>query len=445
VDDYIFFWGCTIPGRFPFLEKSLRVLLEKLGVRYREIEGFTCCPEKFLVETMSEEAWYLTAARNLALAEKNGGDLLVACNGCYSTFRSAITAFHASTALREEVSRKLAEVGLEYHFRSSVHHVIQVLHDKIGPAAISQKVVDPLDGMRVGVHNGCQLLRPGPALRVDDAARPVKLDRLVECLGAESIDYHSKLMCCGEALGRSGNPEESTSSARVKLLELQQEGADAIVVVCPACFGQFETQQMVLQKHHVGLNIPVFYYSELAALALGFEPDELGLSMHRVDTQPFFDTWREVQRIRELVPAAFDVKQMMTCVSCESCANDCPVAQVDESYAPHDLMRSILAGNADEVISGNDIWKCLECGTCTEMCPNNFGMVRVFKDAKRMALDRGLGPAETLQGIDMFKNSGVLGKARERAREKLGLGPVAPAGSDELAALLKDTFDGKGE
>ena len=445
MDDYIFFLGCTIPGRYPFLEKSIRLLLEKLNVRYREVDGFTCCPEKFLVETLSEEAWYLTAARNLALAEKNGGDLLVACNGCYATFRSAISAFHSSTKLREEVTARLAEVGLEYNFRTSVHHLVEVLHDKVGPEAIRQKVIAPLDGMRIGVHNGCQMLRPGPALRLDDSARPVKLDRLVESLGAESIDYHSKLMCCGEALGRSGNPNESTQSARVKLLELQQLGADAMVVVCPACFGQFETQQMVLQKEHDALNIPVFYYSELAALALGFEPPELGLEMHRVDVQPFFDTLREIRRVRELVPLEFDYEKMATCVSCESCANDCPVVQVDEDYSPHDLIRQILAGEAERVITGDDIWKCLECGTCTELCPNSFGMVRVLKEAKRMALERGLGPAEARQGIEMFQTTGVLGKARQRARDKLGLGPVPAAGTEQLAALLKDTFDGKDE
>jgi len=445
VDDYVFFWGCTIPGRYPFLEKSLRLLLERLGVRYSEIEGFTCCPEKFLVETLSEKAWYLTAARNLALAEREGKDLLVACNGCYATFRSAIAAFHASSELRNEVAERLAEVGLEYNFRTSVYHVIEVLHDKIGPDVIARKVVAPMDGLTVGVHNGCQLLRPGPTVRLDDAARPVKLDRLAECLGLESLDYHSKLMCCGEALGRSGSPEESMASARLKLFELEQLGADAIVVVCPACFGQFETQQMVIKKHHETLNIPVFYYSELAALALGFEPAELGLDMHRIDVQPFFDKWREVKRIRELVPLEFDYASMARCVECESCSNDCPVTQVDESYAPHDVIRSILAGEAESVITGEDIWKCLECGTCTELCPNSFGMVKVMKEAKRMALERGLGPAETRQGIEMFQNAGVLGKARERARAKLGLGPVAEPGSDELAELLKDTFKGKGE
>jgi heterodisulfide reductase subunit B/NAD-dependent dihydropyrimidine dehydrogenase PreA subunit len=443
--DYIFFWGCTIPGRFPFLEKSLRLVLDELGVKYREIEGFTCCPEKFLIETLSEEAWYLTAARNLALAEKHGGDLLVACNGCYSTFRSAISAFNSSAELRREVSKRLEEIGLQYSFRSSVHHVVEVLHDKIGPDVISRRVSRRLDGIRVGVHNGCQILRPTPIVRIDDPLRPVKLDRLVECLGATSLDYESKLTCCGEALGRSGNPDESTSSARLKLLELTMLSADAMVVVCPACFQQFETQQMVIQKDMEGMNIPVFYYTELAGLALGFSPEEMGLDMHRIPVEPFLAHWEELIRIRRSIPAEFDYDAILTCVGCESCSNDCPVVQVDDTYEPHAVLRRILGGEAEDVIASDDIWKCLECGTCIELCPNNFGMMKVFKEAKRLALEKGIAPAETRQGIEMFQSTGVLGKTRERARAKLGLGPMPETGVDELTRLLEGTLKSNDE
>lgn len=443
LDDYIFFWGCTIPGRYPFIEKSLRLLLSKLNVRFRDVEGFTCCPEKFLVETLSEEAWYVTAARNLALAEKHGGDLLVACNGCYATFRSAITAMHASTELWERVNESLVRLGLRYDFKASVHHIVEVLHDTVGVDAIRQGTVRPMEGMLIGAHNGCQLLRPAPAARCDDAARPVKLDHLVEALGATSLDYNSKLLCCGEALARSGNPAESMAAARIKLTELEERCADAIVVVCPACFGQFESWQLGEGRESDRAPIPVLYYSELAALAFGVEPEEMGLDMHRVDVGPFIDRWREIRTIRALVPPEFDLEAIETCVECESCSTDCPVAQIDEEFEPHELLRLVLAGRADDLIESEGIWKCLECEACAELCPNNFGMTKAFKAAKRMALERGLGPAETVRGIEMFRKTGVLGKTRDRARKKLGLGPVPAAGSDELAELLSDVFDGK--
>ena len=443
--EYIFFWGCIIPGRLPFLEKSMRMVLEKLGVRFREISGFTCCPEKFLIETLSEEAWCLTAARNLALAEREGCDLLVACNGCYSTFQSAVSVFYSSSRLRREVEERLAGVGIEYSFKTSVHHLVEVLHDSIGPEVIERRLERHLDGMKIAVHYGCQLLRPSPMARPDDPQRQRKLDRLVECLGATSLEYNSKLTCCGEALARSGQPEDSMASARLKLLEVDQLGADAMVVVCPACFLQFDAQQHLIQKQKEDLHIPVFYYTELLGLAMGLDPEDMGLDMHRVSTQRFFDTWMEIERVRATVPPEFDQGAMRACVACESCSTDCPVTQVDDGFAPHEVIMDILEGGIDDVVLGDDIWKCLECGTCTELCPNSFGMVKVFKEAKRMALDLGKEPPETRQGIEMFRKSGVLGSTRKRARSKLGLGEIAQPGGEELSRLLRDTFTGKDE
>lgn len=416
------------------------MVLDRLGVRFIEIDGFTCCPEKFLVETMSEEAWYLTAARNLALAEKAGGDLLVACNGCYSTFRSAINAFYSSSELREHVARRLREIGLEYSFQSTVRHIVQVLHDSIGPDVISRKVVNPLFGLNIASHYGCQLLRPSPAVRADFPLRPFKLDKLITCLGATSLEYNSKPNCCGEALGRSGQPEESMVSARVKLLELHQLNADALAVVCPACFQQFESQQGLIQRQIPDLNIPIFYYTELLGLALGFDPGEMGLDMHRISVQRFFDNWRSLEAVRKSIPEEFDYDAMKACVACESCSNDCPVTQIDEDFYPHEIIMRILNGETEKILHEDGIWKCLECGTCTELCPNNFGMMKVFKDAKRLAMDEGIMPPETKQGIEMFRKTGMLGQTRGRARSKLGLDKLEPTGGDELARLLQDTF-----
>jgi len=441
VKEYIFFWGCTIPNRLPFIEKSMRMVLEVLGVPFREVEGFTCCPEKYLVETMSEETWYFTAARNLALAEREGADLLVACNGCYSTFRSAISAFNRSSSLREKISMKLSEIGLEFNFRSSVKHVVEVLYSQIGCEVIERKVKSPLYEMRLAAHYGCQILKPSPVVRVDDPLRPVKLDRIIEACGAQSVDYNTKLLCCGEALARSGMPDESLSAARLKLLELDQLGADGIVVMCPACFLQFETQQNLIQRQKEDLHIPVFYFTEIISLALGLDPREMGLDMHRISVQRFFDRWREKEALRASLPDVFDYELMRVCTSCESCANDCPVAQVDETFHPHDVLRQILNGSLEDVIKGDEIWKCLECGTCVELCPNNFGMMKVFKEAKRLAIRKGNVPAETVQAYKMFKDLGVLGKVRGRAREKLGLEPILTTGIDELSKLI----EGEGE
>ena len=79
------FWGCFIPTRFPQMEKASKLAMQMLGVRAQDLDGFTCCPDKSLIKTMSEEAWLLTAARNLAVAEQAGLDIWTPCNGCYGS------------------------------------------------------------------------------------------------------------------------------------------------------------------------------------------------------------------------------------------------------------------------------------------------------------------------------------------------------------------------
>jgi len=52
--DYAMFWGCTIPARFPFMEKSIRLVVDKMGVGLHDIEGSTCCPTKSIIKVGDE-------------------------------------------------------------------------------------------------------------------------------------------------------------------------------------------------------------------------------------------------------------------------------------------------------------------------------------------------------------------------------------------------------
>ena len=114
MSEYTLFLGCIIPARFPFMEKSTRLVLSKLGCVLHDLEGATCCPTKSIIKPTGEMSWYVTAARNLALAEKAGHDLLIPCNGCYSTLRSVEMEMKVNPGLREEVNKVLESAGLEY-------------------------------------------------------------------------------------------------------------------------------------------------------------------------------------------------------------------------------------------------------------------------------------------------------------------------------------------
>jgi len=301
---------------------------------------------------------------------------------------------------------------------------------------VASRVTRPLWGMRLAVHYGCHLLRPQPAVRWDDPLNPTKVESLVAALGARVVEYPTKMQCCGGALDRVGEREGSLAFARRKLEDLMREEVDALVVVCPSCFQQFDLNQAALQRANEPLNVPVLYLSEVMALAMGHAPEELGLDMHRVSVEPFLEKWGARAKDKERLSEHFDVSLLGTCYSCQACKDDCPVCKVDPAYQPTEIIGELIRGNLDAVLAEMQVWKCLECYTCQEMCHSRIGMADTFRKLKELAMAEGSGPDSVAAAYDEFLKSGVLGKPRESARKKLGLEPLPPTGGDAVGRLL---------
>ncbi|MDZ4180288.1 MAG: heterodisulfide reductase-related iron-sulfur binding cluster [Coriobacteriia bacterium] len=439
--EFAVFWGCTIPARFPFIEKSTRVVFEDLGATVHELNGHTCCPEGTLVKANDEQAFYTAAARNLAIVEKAGLDVVTPCNGCYSTFKEASSHLKKDWREREAINERLATEDLHYDGNLKITHFAEWLVDEMGPGLIASKAVKPLWGMRIAVHYGCHLLRPQPAVRWDDPLHPTKVEALVAALGARVVDYPTKMQCCGGALDRVGERDSSLAFARRKLMDVTREGVDALVVVCPSCFQQFDLNQAALQRANEDVHVPVLYLSELIALAYGHEPDEIGLSMHRVSVDPFLERWGDRQVDKERLGTFFDVSLLGKCASCQACKDDCPVCKVDTSFQPTEIIEQLVRGHLDDVIADSQLWKCLECYTCQELCHSEIGMAETFRKLKELAMAAGTGPESVSAAYDQFLSSGVLGKPKEGARKKLGLSPLPASGGDAVAKLLSDRTD----
>ena len=434
---YVFFWGCTIPARFAFQEKAARLVCERMEVGIVDLDGFTCCPEKELVKNMGEELWLLTAARNLALAESTGLDLVTPCNGCYGTLKGARAELRKDPALKARINAQLAEVGLKYEGRIKVYHMLELFHDVLSPAKIATYVKKPLKGMRIGVHYGCHMMRPANVLNFDDPIHPVKFDALVNALGAKSLDYTTKMLCCGGGLGNVGNVEEGQGLVRRKLQDLRDEKADAMTTVCPSCYSQYDMQQFMMARGGERYDIPVISYQELLALTMGFTPEEVGMDMHKVDTAGFVARWRKNLGVHLKAKESFDVPSIERCIACAACTNDCPVTLNVEGVNLHAMMKRVVSEDLDEVLKSPDIWRCVECHTCIELCPQCFGMEKVFHKLKQMAIERGLVQPTTQKAIDMFNQTGRLGEPSKSQRKKLGLGDAPKTGTVDWKKLIK--------
>jgi heterodisulfide reductase subunit B len=254
--------------------------MPKLGVELVDLKSVSCCGDP--IKSVSDIAVTYLSARILALAKKAGSsDLLVPCNRCHLTLSEAKYRLKNDAETRSKIEALLTEEGLPYSDELRVWHTIDLLHDKIKPEKIKEKMKTSLEGFKLATHPGCQILRPSEIGRVDSAEAPRKLDELVRILGAETIDYSEKLDCCGSALLPT-HQDAALSLAGTKIRTLQEYGVDGLVVSCPECHLMYDFKQEAAATTVGGnLKLPVFYYTQLLGVALGINDKKLGLHLNQ--------------------------------------------------------------------------------------------------------------------------------------------------------------------
>jgi heterodisulfide reductase subunit B len=280
---YGFYLGCIVPYRVPSYEISTRRIAKEFGIELVDIDDFSCCG--FPIMNVNREAALLAAARNLCLAEEKGLKLCTICNACAGVLGEANKELKENKELRDEINKKLARINHKFEGTTEVKHFARVLYEDVGTEAIKEKVVKGLETLKVASHYGCHYLKPSSLYNNgDDPENPTSLDELIEATGAHLVDYQGKIDCCGNVI--IGIDEKiSLAMAREKLAHIKDSGAEAMVLICPACGVQFDTnQRMVESAFDVHYGLPIFYYPQLLGLALGIDPKELGLHLNRVKT-----------------------------------------------------------------------------------------------------------------------------------------------------------------
>lgn len=274
--EYSMFWGCMLHTLQIYAEVSTRKVLDRLGVKIHEIEGVTCCPEPDVSKSLDYETWLLTAARNLALAEKLGYDVITVCNGCFDTLLEANRTLKEDREQRSKINKLLSAVGLEFKGVTEVRDILEVLYDDIGVAKLGKEIKRPLKGLTAAAQYGCRLFR------VEERELVRKFDEIVDTLGCERVEYGSEKLCCGLPTLYADLDFSIHQRAKMKLDDMKNAGADFVATLCPACLNQLETAQLTLRRAGVTYNLPCINLLELIAFAMGFSPKELGFRYHRI-------------------------------------------------------------------------------------------------------------------------------------------------------------------
>ena len=276
---YAFFLGCIMPLRYPGIESSTREVMKSLGVELVDIEGASCCPAPGVTRSFDQNYWMTVAARNLALAEKMGMDIVTICNGCFDTLFEAAHKLNHDPELRKKINKTLRDAaGMEYNGTVNVRHFVELLYRDVGVEAIRAKAKGGKN-LRAAVHYGCHFLKPSNIKKIDDAERPHVFDDIVEAAGMTSVPYKDKGMCCGAGGGvRARTPDVALKMTAENLKNMTAAGVDVIVDCCPFCHLQYDAGQVQLKEY----KIPVLHLSQLLGLAFGLEKEKLGLEVHQV-------------------------------------------------------------------------------------------------------------------------------------------------------------------
>jgi heterodisulfide reductase subunit B len=278
---YALYLGCTVPVRGMNYEMAARKVAERLGIELVDIDGFSCCG--FPAKPLDWQAGLLMAARNLALAEAQGLDVLTLCSACTGTLTEASHRLKQDAGLYAWANEQLAEMGQTYNGTVQVRHLARVFYEQVGVEVLQEAVTVSLDEFGFAPHYGCHYLKPSHLYDgLDDPENPQSLGRLIEATGARAVRYEDEGQCCGG--GILGFDEETALLVtKQKLDHVLAAGADAMVLICPFCAIMYEANQRRVESLYETIyKLPVLYYPQVLGLAMGFSPEEMGFKLNRV-------------------------------------------------------------------------------------------------------------------------------------------------------------------
>ncbi len=277
----LYYPGCTLKTSAKNLEKSAFCVAEALGHEMVEMDDWTCCGVSSSL-TDDDLMHHLATLRNLIHVEDDGEEKIVTlCDMCCNTLKQ--------TNLRvKEKPDDLETLNLfmdrenDYKGTVKVLHFLEFLRDEVGFNVLKKKVKNPLKGMKIMPYYGCMLLRPRE-VAIDDAEEPTILGDLLTALGAEVIDNPFKIECCGSYHTIEEKKLVSDRAYRITKFAMER-GADAIVLSCPLCRFNLDVRGKEAEKLYNNYKqLPVYYYSQLIAVALGLDPKYCGFGDHAVD------------------------------------------------------------------------------------------------------------------------------------------------------------------
>ena len=280
--NYSYYPGCSLHASAKEYDESTRGLFKALSIGLHEVPDWFCCgatPAHNVDELLS----LALCAKNLELADGVEGDLAVACAACFSRLKTTQHKLGENEGKRKQVEQA---IDAPLSLGKPVKHLLEILARDFGLERLAATVTKPLSGLKIAPYYGCLLTRPTDVPQLDCVEAPTIMERVLEAAGAGTVAWSHRMECCGAnfTLSRPGVVLKLTGDI---LASAKRAGADCLVVACPLCHGNLDIRQKEIEEatgEEYGM--PVFYVTQLLALACGVSPDQLGFGSMMVNPTP---------------------------------------------------------------------------------------------------------------------------------------------------------------
>lgn len=302
--------GCTLKTTAKNFEVSAIATAKVLGIDLIELPRWNCCGTVFSLAA-DDLIHHLAAIRNLIRVQEmneNGivtgeNRLITLCTMCFNTLKSANLLVTENPDNLKTIN-DFMDREEDYKGKVKVLHFLELLRElelerikeekqqsgniidiPLTFEKIKEKVQNPLKDLRIAPYYGCMMLKP-KEIGIDDPEDPTIQKKLLKALGVEVIDNPYKKVCCGSY--QTVQDKYAVAGLAYDILtHAQTEGAEAITTSCPLCaFNLDNRQKEVKEKHPDFKEIPVFYFTQLMALAFGLDKKYVGFDLNYINPVP---------------------------------------------------------------------------------------------------------------------------------------------------------------
>lgn len=260
METYTYYPGCTLRTKAKDLDEYTRKSAEALGVELIEPENWQCCGGAYTTAT-NELATKLSAVRTL-MAAKDSKGLVTVCSACHNVIKQTNYDMAHNEALSVKAMRYMG-TDEPYRGETQVYHFLELLRDVIGFDNLKAAVKNPVN-KKIAAYYGCLLLRPGKKLAMDDPENPTIMEDFIRAIGGTPVIYAQRNECCGGYITMEDKAQAAKRSGAV-MASAEEMGAEMVITACPLCLYNL--------KKNSGSDLPVCYFTELLAEALGVKED----------------------------------------------------------------------------------------------------------------------------------------------------------------------------